>query len=130
MMYINGGNPNVVSNEMPANINANRKWTRREEARLKDLIDQRLTYKEISTMMGRSEKGIQQKAAKVLKQSGTRKKYRLQPPAPPSVETKPSVQITPPIANSQQLSEIFGALVVIAVGVWATAAGLFLAVLQ
>lgn len=132
------------------NINANKNWTRLEEVKMQQMIAEGLNCKEIAERLGRSDKGVQQKMYKKrrrLKQlgrheearklsvsaTGGRPKARKQQQNGTDMfkEKVPKLPLPKPVQHdhSEQLGEIFNALVVIGIGVWATAAGIFLAIL-
>lgn len=132
------------------NINANKNWTRLEEVKMQQMVAEGFNCKEIAERLGRSDKGVQQKMYKKrrrLKQLGRHEEARKflvsatggRPKAKKQQQNGADVfkEEMPKLPafkiaehnHSQQLSEIFNALVVIGIGVWATAAGIFLAIL-
>lgn len=127
--------------------NQNKRWSEEERRLLIDKLNSGKNYKEIAYDLGRTYRSIEQRAhiertmlkgqgkwpenAKPKKHSYERilKEPKVYEPKKETV-TKGMLSDAPIVHNSQQLSDIFSTLVVIAVGVWATAAGLFLAVIQ
>ena len=132
------------------NINANKNWTRLEEVKMQQMLAEGLNCKEIAKRLGRSDKGVEQKMYKkrrrlkqlgrhqeadklLVSRTGGRPKARKQQHNGADV-FKEEVPKLPMLKiaehnHSQQLGEIFNALVVTGIGVWATAAGIFLAIL-
>lgn len=130
----------------------NKSWKNSDIETLKRGAKLGHSSKELAYTLGRSVAAIDQKLAKIRKElqlSGnleevkhfdrySRRGHKKNVVALAASKPKPvinqipkqQIQVSNLTQHSQQLGEIFNALIVIAIGVWATAAGLFLAVIQ